>query len=95
MKIIGSYPALRMRRNRKADWIRRLVSEHNLSVSDLILPLFVKDGAKKELIRSMPGIYRYSIKELLKIVEKACRLKIPLVALFPYTKLNKKKHKWL
>jgi porphobilinogen synthase len=90
MKTIGSYPALRMRRNRKADWIRRLVSEHNLSVSDLILPLFVKDGNKKESIRSMPGIYRYSIKELLKIVEKACRLKIPLVALFPYTKLNKK-----
>ena len=39
MKIIGTYPALRMRRNRKEDWIRRLVSEHNLSVNDLILPL--------------------------------------------------------
>ena len=91
MKIIGAYPALRMRRNRKADWIRRLVSEHNLSVSDLILPLFVKDGnKKKESIKSMPGIYRYSIKDLSKIVEKACKLKIPLIALFPYTKLNKK-----
>ena len=41
MKIIGTYPALRMRRNRKADWIRRVVSEHNLSASDLILPLFI------------------------------------------------------
>ena len=91
MKIIGTYPALRMRRNRKTDWIRRLVSEHNLSSSDLILPLFVKDGnKKKESIKSMPGIYRYSIKDLSKIVEKACKLKIPLVALFPYTKLNKK-----
>ena len=91
MKIIGTYPALRMRRNRKTDWIRRLVSEHNLSSSDLILPLFVKDGNKKrESIKSMPGIYRYSIKDLSKIVEKACKLKIPLVALFPYTKLNKK-----
>ena len=91
MKIIGTYPTLRMRRNRKADWIRRLVSEHNLSVSDLILPLFVKEGdKKKESIRSMPDIYRYSIKDLSKIVEKACKLKIPLVALFPYTKLNKK-----
>ena len=59
MKIIGAYPALRMRRNRKEDWIRRLVSEHNLSVSDLILPLFVKDGdKKKEAIKSMPDIYR-------------------------------------
>ena len=80
-----------MRRNRKADWIRRLVSEYNLSVNDLILPLFVKDGSgKKEVIKSMPGIYRYSIKDLIKIVEKACKLKIPLIALFPFTSLNKK-----
>ena len=48
MKIIGAYPALRMRRNRKAGWIRRLVSEHDLSANDLILPLFVKDGDKKK-----------------------------------------------
>jgi porphobilinogen synthase len=94
MKIIGTYPALRMRRNRKADWIRRLVSEHNLSTSDLILPLFVKDGnKKKESIKSMPNVYRNSIKDLYKIVEKACKLKIPLVALFPYTSLNKKNEK--
>ena len=91
MKIIGTYPALRMRRNRKADWIRRLVSEYNLSVNDLILPLFVKDGGgKKEVIKSMPGIYRYSIKDLIKVVEKACKLKIPLIALFPFTSLKKK-----
>ena len=52
MKITGAYPALRMRRNRKADWIRRLISEHNLSANDLILPLFVKDGNKnKESIK--------------------------------------------
>jgi len=94
MKIIGTYPALRMRRNRKADWIRRLVSEHNLSTSDLILPLFVKDGnKKKESIRSMPNVYRNSIKDLYKIVEKACKLKIPLIALFPYTNSNKKNEK--
>ena len=91
MKIIGTYPALRMRRNRKSGWIRRLVSEHNLSVSDLILPLFVKDGTKKrETIKSMPEVYRYSIKDLAKVVEKACKLKIPLIALFPYTNSNKK-----
>ena len=91
MKIIGKYPALRMRRSRKADWVRRLVSEHNLSANDLILPLFVMDGdKKKESIKSMPDVYRYSIKDLLKIVEKACKLKIPLIALFPYTKINKK-----
>jgi len=91
MKAIGSYPNLRMRRNRKSDWIRKLVSEHNLSANDLILPLFVKEGMrKKEIIDSMPNVFRYSIDELKLVVEKACRLKIPLVALFPYTDPNKK-----
>ena len=91
MKIIGTYPALRMRRNRKADWIRRLVSEHNLSTNDLVLPLFVKDGRKKkEPIKSMPNVFRYSVDELSKVVEKACKLKIPLIALFPYTNNAKK-----
>ncbi len=91
MKITGAYPALRMRRNRKADWIRRLVSEHNLSTNDLVLPLFVKDGRKKkEPIKSMPNVFRYSVDELSKVVEKACKLKIPLIALFPYTNNAKK-----
>jgi len=91
MKSIGTYPNLRMRRNRKADWVRRLVSEHNLSPNDLILPLFVKEGSKgKVSINSMPNIFRYSINELKSVVEKACRLKIPLIALFPYTNSNKK-----
>ena len=91
MKYIGTYPNLRMRRNRKADWIRRLVSETDLSVNDLILPLFVKEGnKKKENINSMPNVFRYSIDELKSVVEKACRFKIPLIALFPYTNSNKK-----
>ena len=91
MKYIGTYPNLRMRRNRKADWVRRLVSEHNLSANDLILPVFVKEGnKKKEAINSMPNVFRYSIDEIKPVVEKACKLKIPLIALFPYTNLNKK-----
>ena len=91
MKSIGAYPNLRMRRNRKADWVRRLVSQHNLSPNDLILQLFVKEGSKrKESINSMPNIFRYSIDELKSVVEKACRLKIPLIALFPYTNSSKK-----
>ena len=49
MKFIGTYPNLRMRRNRKADWVRRLVSEHNLSANDVIIQLFVKDVKKKKL----------------------------------------------
>ena len=48
MKAIGTYPNLRMRRNRKADWIRRLISEYELSANDLILPLFVKEGRQKK-----------------------------------------------
>ena len=80
-----------MRRNRKADWIRRLVSEHNLSANDLILPLFVKEGVKKkEKINSMPDVFRYSIDELARVVEKACKLKIPLIALFPFLDAKKK-----
>ena len=91
MKAIGTYPNLRMRRNRKADWVRRLVSEHNLSSNDLILPLFIKEGKKKkEIIDSMPNVFRYSVDELKFVVEKACKLKIPLLALFPYTSSNKK-----
>ncbi len=91
MKTLGTYPGLRMRRNRKTDWIRRLVSEHNLSTNDLILPLFVKEGIKKkESIDSMPNVFRYSIDELARVVEKACKLKIPLIALFPYTERKKK-----
>ncbi len=91
MKIIGKYPSLRMRRNRKADWIRRLISEHNLSANDLILPLFVAEGSKKkEVINSMPGVYRYSVDELNRVVENACNLGIPLIALFPYINNNKK-----
>jgi porphobilinogen synthase len=94
MKNIGSYPNLRMRRNRKADWVRRLVSEHNLSTNDLILPLFVKEGyRKKEEIKSMPNIFRYSIDELTRVVEKACKLKIPLITLFPYSEIKKKDSK--
>ncbi len=91
MKIVGKYPALRMRRIRKKDWIRRLVAENSLSVNDLILPIFIREGKNKiEPIRSMPGINRYTVDKVNQIVEKACKVKIPLVALFPYTQNNKK-----
>ena len=92
MKILGKYPNLRLRRIRKSDWIRRLVAENNLSVDDLILPIFIREGKNKiEPVKSMPGINRYTIDKISQIVEKACKLKIPLVALFPYTE-NKKKN---
>ena len=86
MIITGKYPNLRLRRNRKNDWSRRLIEENNLSVNDLILPIFLIDGKnKKESIKSMPGVFRYSIDKIPTIVDKAIRYKIPMIALFPYT----------
>ena len=89
MIITGKYPNLRLRRNRKSEWIRRLVQETNLTVNDLILPIFLTEGINKKIpIKSMPGIYRYSINKLLGILDRAIRRKIPMVALFPYTNPN-------
>ena len=86
--ITGKYPNLRLRRNRKEAWTRRLVQENTLSPSDLILPIFVIDGSnKKEAISTMPGVYRYSINKLGLIIDKAIKKGIPMVALFP--KINK------
>ena len=85
MIITGKYPNLRMRRSRKANWSRRLISENNLSVNDLVLPIFVIEGKNKKIpINSMPGVYRYTIDRLKQIVDKAISLKIPMVAIFPY-----------
>ena len=94
MKLIGSYPNTRLRRNRKTDWSRRLVSENILSANDLIWPIFLTDGKnQKNQISTMPGVYRYSVDKLEKIVEKALKLKLPLLALFPHTKKKNKDNK--
>jgi porphobilinogen synthase len=67
--ITGKYPSLRLRRTRKYNWSRRLIQENNLSSSDLIYPIFLIEGKnKKQAIKSMPGIYRYSIDQLGMIV---------------------------
>ena len=85
MIITGKYPNLRLRRNRKSNWSRRLVSENTLSVNDLILPIFVIEGKNKKIpIKSMPGIFRYSIDKLNQVIGNAVSLKIPMVAIFPY-----------
>jgi porphobilinogen synthase len=76
--------ALRPRRNRKADWTRRLVRENVLTVDDLIWPLFVADDTRTA-IASMPGVERLSIVEAVQAAERAAKLKIPCLALFPYT----------
>jgi len=89
MIITGKYPTLRLRRNRKYDWSRRLVQENNLSANDLILPIFLIDGKnKKKPIKTMPDVFRYSIDNLSQIVDKAVKYKIPMIALFPF--INKK-----
>ena len=94
MKNIGSYPKVRLRRNRKTEWSRRLVKENSLSADDLIWPIFIREGKKnKEPIDTMPGVYRYSIDQIEKIVKRAINKKIPMLALFPHTPLSKKDSK--
>ena len=91
MKILGNYPTTRLRRVRNTNWVRRLVSENNLSVNDLILPIFLTEGKNKiENIKNMPGVKRYSLDKLNTILRKCEQYKIPMVALFPYTKKNKR-----
>ena len=83
-KITNSYPLVRMRRNRQANWSRRLISENILSTNDLILPLFVCEGNNiLERIDSLPGVNRYSIDRIVDVAKKAEDLQIPLLALFP------------
>ena len=89
--ITGKYPSLRLRRTRKYNWSRKLIQENNLSSSDLIYPIFLLEGKnKKQAIKSMPGIYRYSIDRLGIIINNVIKQKIPMVALFPSTPNNKK-----
>ena len=91
MIITGSYPNLRMRRSRKFSWSRRLVQDNDLSYNDFILPIFLTEGkAKKVPINSMPNVFRYSIDKLKSVVDKALKLGIPMVALFPYTNPRKR-----
>ena len=91
MKIIGSYPKTRLRRLRKASWLRDLVSESNISKNDLVLPIFVREGKNKiENIKTMPGVKRYSVDKLPTILNQVKRYNIPMVAIFPYISNNKK-----
>tara|TARA_B110000027_G_scaffold37167_1_gene41149 strand:- start:285 stop:1322 length:1038 start_codon:yes stop_codon:yes gene_type:complete len=84
---LNSYPRVRMRRNRMKEFSRKLVRETNLSVDDLIYPIFVTYGNnKKEPIESMPNIYRFSLDLLDKEIERVTSLGIPAIALFPKIK---------
>ena len=81
----------RPRRNRKADWARRMVRENTLTVNDLIWPIFLIDGQnRREAIASMPGVERLSIDLAVSEAKKAALLGIPVIALFPYTDPSKR-----
>ena len=89
--ITGKFPNLRLRRSRKYAWSRRLVEENSLSSNDFILPIFLIDGKNKtQSIKTMPGVYRYTIDKLGKVVSDAIKSGIPMIALFPSTSLKKK-----
>jgi porphobilinogen synthase len=76
----------RLRRNRRTDWSRRLVRETTLSANDLIWPIFLVDGENvRQEVASMPGVERLSVDAAVREAERAARLKIPAVALFPFT----------
>ena len=89
--ITGKFPSLRLRRSRKRDWSRRLIQENNLTPNDFILPIFIIDGKnKKQPIKSMPDVYRYTLDKLSFVVDKEIKKKLPMVALFPHTEIRKK-----
>jgi porphobilinogen synthase len=82
----AAFPLVRMRRNRRTAWSRRLVAENRLSVDDLIWPLFVVEGtATRVPVATMPGVERLSVDLVVEAAREAAGLGIPALALFPYT----------
>ena len=80
------FPTLRMRRNRRTDWSRRLICENRLSVDDLIWPIFLTKGSGvREPVPTMPGVCRLSLDEAVAAAVQARHAGIPVLALFPYT----------
>ena len=87
----GGFPAIRMRRNRRDAWTRRLVAENTLSVDDLIWPIFVIEGSNEERpVASMPGQTRVTVDRVAKHVEQAATRGIPAIAIFPATPVEAK-----
>jgi len=84
------FPTSRPRRLRRWPWLRDLVREQALSVSDLIWPLFIANGQQREAIPSLPGVFRIPLSQLAEEVSRAADLGIPAVALFPATPPEKK-----
>ena len=88
------FPGTRLRRNRKSEWSRRLINDTYLDKSDFILPIFVCEGKNmKQEIKSMPGIFRFSVDRLDEIISRASQNEIPAIALFPLIESSKKNNK--
>ena len=84
MKVYGSFPGVRMRRMRRAEFSRRLMRETVLTADDFIYPVFIIDGkGRTQKVESMPGIERVTIDRLMPVAEQCLKLEIPAVALFP------------
>ena len=87
---LAPYPALRLRRLRQADWIRRLVRETTLTPADLIWSAVVHEGEGRVPVPSMPGVERWSVAEAAKGAKEAKALGIPAIAIFPHIDAEKK-----
>ena len=84
MKVYGSFPGVRMRRMRRAEFSRRLMRETVLTADDFIYPAFIIDGkGRTQKVDSMPGIERVTIDRLMPLAEQCLKLEIPAMALFP------------
>jgi len=81
---LAAYPALRLRRLRQADWIRRLVRESVLTPADLIWSMVVHEGEGEVPVASMPGVARLSVKQCAQAAVEAKKLGIPAIAIFPH-----------
>ncbi len=81
--IVGSFPSTRLRRLRQYQWSRKMTNENNLSVNNLILPIFITSSEKSSYIDTMPGIKRYTLNEAVEVACEAETLGVPAIALFP------------
>ena len=90
--LFQSYPNTRLRRNRHADWSRRINAENSLSVDDLIWPIFVHDRSDEDdiPISAMPGVFKHNLKNIPRVIKQAYDLGIPAVAIFPNISPDKK-----
>ncbi|MGB2201686.1 MAG: porphobilinogen synthase [Pseudooceanicola atlanticus] len=90
-RLAAPFPAARFRRARKSPAIRALMQENEVSVNDLIWPVFLTEGTDtEEPVPSMPGVYRYSVDRVVEAAKEGVDLGIPAICLFPYTPMEKR-----